>query len=346
MIETIVKILEHEAPSPQAMLRPCLVGKTGAGKTSRVFQISKILGKKMVHLQLSGRLPEDIGGIPKVVRGQTEWSIPDWAVQAMKEPCLLFIDEADKAPRECMEVILTLLAENRLREHHLHPETDIILAMQPVEPEEFLCDETGEALAARLMFIPIEYDWEWLGNKWGVNLSGLPKKNVDNLPILPDPSPRQIDWALSWVTKNPDEWHVLNYFLQTDIVAYLQESMNSVALTGGDIAKTINRNPELLKSLKLSELIDISPDIFEHCSSEVVGEMLYRIWTEGNEEDASKTLEHVFKELKSRCEQNGGTLEIVGGDSEEKFIEVFNNTLNRIAATWIEQNKKKKASNE
>jgi len=319
-----------------------MVGKTGCGKTARAFAVAERLGKKMVHLQMAGRLPEDISGLPKVKNGVTEWSLPEWAKKAIDEPCLLFIDEFDKAPRECSEVILTLLAEGRLREHYLHPETDILLAMQPVSPDEFLADETGEALAARLLFIPVKYEWEFLENRWGVDLSGLARNTQIETPVLPEPSARQIDWALSWMMEHPQkEWGVLNYFLPGDVVAYLEEAMGGRNIKGEDIAQAVRKNPALIETLTIPELVTVGADIMQQCNSEIVCKMIEKVWVEGNEDDAQAMLNKVYNELYERCEKNGGEIEILDGDDEEVFRETLNETLQRIGEKWEEKSQAK-----
>jgi len=341
-MKLVREILLHPAPDPQAHLWPCLVGKTGAGKTARAWQLATDLNLKLVHLTLGGRLPEDINGLPRLRRDGTEWTLPDWFRQAAAEPALLFIDEADKAPRECRDLVLTLLAEKRLREHTLHPDTRILLAMQPVPRAEFLADETGEALAARLLFIPIPYDWDYIGAEFGMDLSGLPSPEQPELPLLPTPSPRQIKWALSWINAHPQDWAVLEYFLTAETIDYLREAHAKVPLSGKDLALAINDDPARLEALTIPELISLSPDVFEHCHSATMARMLVRVWTEGNEDDAAACLRRMYETLRERALANGNSIEVAAGDDEDTFLEHYDKALRTIADCWIRRAKEKK----
>ena len=187
-------------------LVPCLIGETGVGKTSRVAQLAEQLGLPVLRVLPGTETPEDLLGYPRAVRSQGG----AWVVQplpreelhrAVQEPLVLLVDELDKAREETLSALLTLFAERRVRNLTLHPDSVIVAAMQPVEPAVWLASKTGEALAARLLFIPCTSSeaWAHLRDRYGLSLKFLPETEPPALPILPRPAPRVIEYAISLV---------------------------------------------------------------------------------------------------------------------------------------------------
>ena len=120
-------------------LRPCLISDTGTGKTSRAKEMAHHLGLPMISLDLSGMLPEDIGGIPRPKPDQKEsdhvkeverWLLSTLA-KAVREPCVIFLDELDKANEAVLGPALKLVHELIAGDYKLHPDTVVVAAMQP-----------------------------------------------------------------------------------------------------------------------------------------------------------------------------------------------------------------------
>lgn len=183
---------------------PALIGYTGAGKTTTVKKVADEMNLKVKVLLLGTMLPEDILGLPKATTKETHWTVPDWALDCIAEPHLIFMDELDKANPSCLSAVLTLMTDLRIRNIKLHPQTKIIAAMQPVD-ETFLTDQTGEAICARVVFFPIPYEnsCAYLAGKHNVDdtainelFKGAPEISI---PRLDRPSPRQIDAAFNFI---------------------------------------------------------------------------------------------------------------------------------------------------
>jgi hypothetical protein len=325
----------HAAPSQE--ISPCLVGPTGAGKTARVSAYAEQAGLPVRRILLGSMLPEDVLGLPRVERGRTVWSLPDWAAEARERPVLLFLDELDKARPECHAAALTLLAEHRVRDVVLHQQTRIVCAMQPVEPREWLADETGRALAARLCFLAVGYDWAWTGHATGLDLSGLPRPEI-SLPVL-EPCPRTVTWWVALCRAHPDE-HALHEAAARglwpadyaeDLIRRLREGP---ALKRDAVLRLLAREPERVRELTVPELVELAPDILHHCPPATWREMLVRVWTVGSEDEASALLRRAYDELASRVDAAGGELDIAAGASEDEVAQAISDACRAIAEEW------------
>lgn len=208
-------------------MRVCLIGPTGVGKTARVRDFAATLNLPVKVLLLAGRQPEDIQGIPIPDRdSKRTWdTLPDWFDPSA--PCVLFLDELDKASSELHNTILTLLWDQSLRGETLHPDTIIITAMQEVDTSEFLATTTGRGIAARLAFYPLSQDWNWLAAKHHAEcVRNLPVEAVPTRPIAEQPSPRAVDYALSCYMQGLD---VFNAVLPPHTAEFLRAGMLPVA---------------------------------------------------------------------------------------------------------------------
>jgi hypothetical protein len=335
-LELLEAVTVFTPPSPAANITPCLVGPTGAGKTSRVLRLAEARKLPVVRLLLGTMLPEDVLGLPRVIRGATRWAKPDWAEQACRQPVLLFLDELDKARTETYGAVLTLLAERLVRDQPLHPETVVIAAMQPVDPDAWLSDETGRALSARLLFVPVAYDWDWLGDKLGVNLAGLPTPAV-NVPVLPEPSPRQVEWWASFARQHPNLAEPAGFGLFPEpIVKWLLERLASApSLKATDVVSAICADPALLGTLSVPECIELAPDLMERGSPAVWEELLVRVWTAGGPDEASAFLRRTYEELAKRAQERGGELEVGGDTPAEDYAAAIERATARIADAWM-----------
>ncbi|MEM4167813.1 MAG: AAA family ATPase [Candidatus Caldarchaeum sp.] len=202
IIESVKFVLENQ--DSNCFQWPALIGFTGSGKTRTVNKIAEELNLPIRNLLLGTMLPEDILGLPKATKTETNWTVPDWAKDCIKQPCLIFMDELDKANSSCLSAVLTLMTDLQIRNIKLHPQTKIIAAMQPVD-ETFLSDQTGEAICARVIFFPMPYDnsCEYLAKKHNVSVNFLKElfKQAPDIaiPRLDKIPARRVDAALNFV---------------------------------------------------------------------------------------------------------------------------------------------------
>ena len=323
-------------------LTPCLIGPTGAGKTSRAQSLAR--GLPMVRLLLGTMMAEDVLGLPRVRGGRTIWALPEWFDS--EKPICLFLDELDKAKPEVLSTVLTLLAERRIRQHTLHPASIVIAAMQPVDPAVWLADETGRALSARLVFLPVQYDWQWLEGQLGINLAGLPNQEI-RLPVLPFPSTRQVSWLVQWDRANykkiPADVRDLVWYgvLTKEWADELRGRLDSsVPMSPEDVVRTLNEDPSRVSKLSVGELVALSADTLHHGTPAVWEEAIVKVWTEGTQDEAEAYLSSAYNELVSRIGTQG-ELEIAAGHPEEEVAAALNRAAVRIAKVWKARRDKK-----
>jgi len=297
-------------------LRPCLVGPTGAGKTARVHQVAEALNLPVHTMLLAHMMPEEISGIPHVTAKRTAWPAPEWATRLAKEPHVLFLDEFDKARRDVMGAVLTLLWELKVGNVALHPDTVLILAMQPVPPAQFLADETGRAIAARCVFLPVAYDWNYVQQQIGMDLSFLPAGPSPKLPVLEEPSPRQVTLLYRLLTHLPEEvpqdtrQAIAGGVLPKPLVEPFLEALDShQTLDSKAICQALGEGTIDPDDIELEEVIALTAVIPEHLSgpkaAETFARFTERLWETRNADLCSRFLSGLFDALEEQYNRTG-----------------------------------------
>ena len=109
---------------------PVLIrGRHGIGKSELVYQTAKDLGLPVVERRASQMTEGDLLGLPKVEKNVTKWLAPEWLHKACNEPCVLFLDEVDRATMEVRQGIFELCDSRKIAGYTLHPETLIFAAV-------------------------------------------------------------------------------------------------------------------------------------------------------------------------------------------------------------------------
>ena len=298
----VERLFEHEDPvvrrvayvwdtclsRKEDFIWPCLVGPTGAGKTSRVYQIARELGRPIVKLLLAQQYAEEISGYPRPVDGVVKFVPLEGIKRAVEEPVILFLDELDKPRKENRSVVLELLWEKRLRDQELHPETLIVGAMQEVD-EAWTADTDTEAIAARLLFIAVPYSWEWLEKRTALDLTYFKQTYTQEVPLphRPRAGLRQVKFLIDLVFSHPrllfegrDDLAALAAGLLPgkDVKPFVE------ALSGGTAIKLelIARDPEAVRRMEESGdadvLLELSPYVAYLCSDpKAWPELLYKL---------------------------------------------------------------------
>jgi hypothetical protein len=325
-------------------LTPALVGLHGTGKTSRVRKYAQEQGKAFEVVLLSSMLPEDVLGIPRVDEGVTRRSIPDWAERAIEAPTVLFFDELDKAHEDVSAVVLTLLCDRAIHGKALHPETEIIVAMQPVDPQAWLASNTGLALSTRLVYFPIRADWSYLEDKYGLSLHelyGLGSHDL-KLPIVETPEPRRVDWCLQAIMVNRKERvfeddDAMIGFLSNVVGSGVAERVvmsakEAIVLTPESIVEALNDDPKKVYSLEIEEVIALSPTLFRNGTKEALIEAVYYIHSRSNNaREEYKAFVRAFVE----SVEPGSYVEI--RLTEEEWNDFVDTTAKRLAAYYLQK---------
>lgn len=109
-----------------------LVGQHGIGKSEFVAQAAAALGYHLLDIRLSQYSEGDILGIPyPTEHGTTRFRPPDLFHVASTEPCVLFLDELNRATKEVRQAVFQLADSHRLGSLDVHPQTIVISACNP-----------------------------------------------------------------------------------------------------------------------------------------------------------------------------------------------------------------------
>ena len=170
----LIEYLDNWLSVPNELLSkpviPFIHGKAGIGKTQIVEELARKHGKELVILNLSHQEEGDLIGIPEKIKTeegvQTIWAEPEWLGQNKKKEVILFLDEIDRAPKNILNAILTLLREYRIHTHHIPSKWKIVAAGNSGINDDFYdIQEMDNALSSRfvhLFYEPKYKEWiEW-----------------------------------------------------------------------------------------------------------------------------------------------------------------------------------------
>jgi len=169
-----------------------LWGKPGLGKSQGVYQFGDEISWRVITLILAQVEATDLIGMPKAipileaaarekfrevllaVNGSmtadsvpsllaayadnyvTAYAMPQWMVGLGDEPCIIFLDEANRGRRFEINAVHQLVLEKRLFTHQFHPDTMIVSACNPMDEEEFGLTTFGQAFFSRFSHVKVE----------------------------------------------------------------------------------------------------------------------------------------------------------------------------------------------
>lgn len=172
-IKTAYEVLSIANIAQDAVL---LEGPHGIGKSQIVEQFAKNNGMHIFPLFLSTQETGDLIGIPteEIINGAkvTSWSKPTW-LKTMEDkakegiPCVLFLDELNRAPLDVRQSALQLVLEGKIHEHTLPRvngrKTFVVAAINPAD--DYQVQELDPALLDRFLCLELEVsapDWlDW-----------------------------------------------------------------------------------------------------------------------------------------------------------------------------------------
>jgi hypothetical protein len=110
-----------------------LVGLHGIGKSEMIAQYADTVGKPCIDIRLSQYTEGDLLGIPRFddVTKTSLFYPPAFLYEVSKTPCVLFLDELNRATREVRQAVFQLADSRRLGSITIHPETQVISACNP-----------------------------------------------------------------------------------------------------------------------------------------------------------------------------------------------------------------------
>lgn len=342
-LERVIKVnrsLQRKGET-ESCLWPALVGATGVGKTRSVRMLARALNKEVQALILSHTLPEDIGGVLRVIDEKAEWILPSWA----HKDCVLFLDEIDKAPRDVIAAVLSLLTSRELRGKRVHEGIVIVAAMQPPEWDSG-DDETTKALVARLALfgVPESHGYAW-ARQFGLEVPSWCANTVE-LPYLSHVSPRQarwiaecaelygenIDWAIEAVVRPRNRQAVKSWLARSPISvrAWMRAFVEDTSL---------------VSALSITECVRLAHTCIEHGDETAVDAFcacVERIAAHAGEDEARALTTGIVQAL-DRKAQGANEVTVFGNATEEEVADKMARAIargGRVRAQRIENETK------
>jgi hypothetical protein len=321
---------------PQESITPCLVGPTGSGKTTLAQGIAEHLGLPLVEVPIGSALPEDVLGMPRTDdQSVIRYRRTEWAERAIREPVLLFGDEADKVRPETLSRLATLLASRTVFGEALHPGTRIVLAMQPVDTSMWLAHQTGRAISARCCWIEVcgaQRATEYIRSKTGLTVEPVFASEEVALPVLDGDSPRLRSWAAQAMLRYREQpalaWTLwrgvfgdgpVSRARWSEVMEQTASRTSTIAVIDEDTLAATHQRPDLLDCVPHSVLIAAHPQIVQHASLEAYLRWLIRLQDadKDTQDAAQKSLQQWMQTL-----QDGQEIQIFGpGEPDEATIE-------------------------
>lgn len=324
--EYITLCQEIRAYNPRVQtLVPVLVGKTGSGKTSVVHELGEVLGLPVRTILLHSMLAEEVLGIPRVIDGKTEWSIPGW----IDGKAIYFFDELDKVRPEEIGAILTLFANNKVRDVKLPDGSIIIAAMQPLHSGAWQ-DETGEAIRARCAFFPFPRRWEYFEQTMGIKIP-LSSPPIEP-PYINELDMRTCHFALELLRRKGEK------FLPCFLPPTLEEIVVKAFKDAGDFAidpyvwaNVLRKNPKLIDKESPYTLLKHIGVLMEVLEAPLYFRAWWRILENGSLDEWRKSLETLYQHFDKALSSGREVKEIFGSSTYEEVEKEFNKFLKRVA---------------
>jgi len=179
---TLKLILPLMHPHDAVLLR----GPHGIGKSAVPSAVSKAEGKRLLDVRLSLFTEGDLIGVPDQERiknsGVTSFAPPDWLNIACTEPCILFLDEINRALIGVQNSAFQLVLDREVKGMVLHPGTRVFAAIN--DSAEYTVNEMDPALLDRFItydLAPTHHDWI----NWAVD-SGIDEAIIDFIRNHPE----------------------------------------------------------------------------------------------------------------------------------------------------------------
>ncbi len=205
-IKTFKRVAAVMPPKVSILLR----ANHGVGKSKVVRQVSstvrkELIEKKVVDLskyrdlkdffpvidrRLSQMTEGDMVGLPSTDGETTRFNPPDWFKKACSEPCVLFLDELNRATPEVMQAAFQIVLDRELNGWKLHPLTRVYAAIN--SGANYTVNEMDPALLDRFFAIDLEPSLEefctWARSddpEHGGNLHAFIPDFIESKPLTP-----------------------------------------------------------------------------------------------------------------------------------------------------------------
>jgi hypothetical protein len=136
---------------------------------------------EMVERRASQMTEGDLVGLPSVNGNRTSFNPPDWFKMACEKPCLLFVDEIDRATIEVRQGFFEMTDSRKLNGHKLHPGTRIFAAVNGGKhAQQYQVGEMDPAELDRWSVFDVEPTVEdWLN--WATANNAKGQRNIHSM---------------------------------------------------------------------------------------------------------------------------------------------------------------------
>lgn len=161
-IRDFIKTAKYTHPKQTILIR----GRHGIGKSEVVHQLAKEWGLPVVERRIAQLCEADMIGLPDRVATKsdrdgiehrvTQFLPTDWFLQAMLEPCVVFLDEINRGTPEVQQACFQFVEKGELNGRKIHPDSRIIAAVN--FSREYNVTPMGPAFLNRFSIYDLEPD--------------------------------------------------------------------------------------------------------------------------------------------------------------------------------------------
>ena len=181
---TTIRSFLRVAPMLPAETSIMLRARTGCGKSDTIRYLAELIAKQLklrnypvIDRRLGQMTEGDIIGLPSTEGRKTRFNPVDWYVEACERPCLLFLDELNRATIEVMQAAFQIARDREMNGWKLHPETRVCTAINV--GAEYMVNEIDPALLDRFWVVDLDPDIDdWL--EWAKSPRGNIHSNLIN----------------------------------------------------------------------------------------------------------------------------------------------------------------------
>lgn len=163
-IKGFLDVAKHLPAEHSVLVR----GRHGIGKSQVIYQLSKFFGLPVMERRLSQVTEGDMVGLPWLegegAKGATKFMPPDWFMDCVNKPHVIFLDEINRATPEVMQAAFELVLDRRIQGREVHKDCRIYAAINA--SAEYQINDMDPALLDRFFVIDLDPTIEdWVA--WG-----------------------------------------------------------------------------------------------------------------------------------------------------------------------------------
>lgn len=157
---------------------PLFWGEHGIGKTENIKQYAANNGLQLIMLNLGTQEVGDLIGLPDFETAAdghtkvTRHNVPSWFPTDPDSKGIIFLDEINRARRDVLQAIFSLVLEGRLHQATLPVGWSVVAAANPASDDYIVTDTDDKAFISRFCNIPVSADneeWCKYANDSGVS---------------------------------------------------------------------------------------------------------------------------------------------------------------------------------